>query len=84
MEQLKEYLKKARAFNAPKCRALCIGNTSADMDSVLGSFAMAWYYGQLSGNASELLYSPVINCKFNELPFRLEIIEHLNGFGIDG
>ena len=56
-----------------------MGNTSADMDSVVGSLALSWYYGETTKNA----YSPVINCLRNELRYRIEIIEHLNKFGLD-
>ena len=79
MNTLKQYLTKARQFNSPNFRALVIGNTSADMDSVVGSLALSWYYGQTTNSA----YSPVINCLRNELKYRIEIVEHLKRFGID-
>ena len=59
-----------------------LGNPSADMDSVVGSFVMSWLFGELKATG-DLLYSPVINCKRQELPMRIEIMRHFEQFGMD-
>ena len=82
MQNLKEYLIKARKFNSPKIKALVFGNSSADMDSVVTSFITSYYYGFIK-NHSNYLYSPVINCARQDLILRIEIIEHLKNCGID-
>jgi inorganic pyrophosphatase/exopolyphosphatase len=79
MDRLKEYLIDARFENSPKWKYLIFGNTSADMDSVVGSMLMSWYYFQKTGNK----YTPVVYCTRHELTFRFEILEHLALFGID-
>ena len=57
MEALKTYLCTARhEGNHPDLRFLIFGNTSADMDSVVGSILMSYYYGLKTGNK----YIPVI------------------------
>lgn len=81
MNTLKEYLINARQFNKPKLRALVFGNPSADMDSVVASITMSWYCGIYKPGYH--LYTPVINCPRKELPLRIEIVEHLNKFGIN-
>ena len=47
MQNLKEYLIKARKFNSQKIKALVFGNSSADMDSVITSFITSLLYGQV-------------------------------------
>ena len=42
MQSLKDTIMNARKFNSDKKRALCLGNTSSDMDSVVGSMLMSW------------------------------------------
>lgn len=73
---------QARAFNTPKVKAIVMGNPSADMDSVVGSIALSWWYGSLAGNAP-LKYCPVINCPREDLSMRVDIVHNLNKFGID-
>ena len=82
MQNLKEYLIKAREFNSPKIRALVFGNSSADMDSVVSSFITSYFYGSIKKHKN-YLYSPVINCAREDLVLRIEIIEHLKNCGID-
>ena len=45
MQNLKEYLIRARHYNSQKVQALVFGNSSADMDSVISSFIASFYYG---------------------------------------
>ena len=71
MKSFKEYLKKAKALNLPRSKAIVMGNVSADMDSVVGSMAMSWCYG-LKADAPQ--YSPLINCSRDELKMRIEIV----------
>ena len=51
-----------------------IGNPSADMDSMICSLGMSWFYGF----GKDILYSPVVNCYRSELKLRIEIMEHLS------
>ena len=69
MKSLIESISAARKFNLPTLRALCIGNVSADMDSVVGSLVMSQL---ISDNT--LKYTPVILCQKEELPLRIEIV----------
>jgi len=77
MKPLLQSIVNARAHNTPKLRHICIGNSSADMDSVVGSMLMS----HLKSNDS-FKYSPVIFCPKNELPYRIEIMQHLSRFGM--
>ena len=79
MNNLKDYLVSAMAENRPTYKNLIFGNTSADMDSVVGSILMSWYYGTKTG----IKYTPVIYCTRHELNFRFEILQHLSIFGIN-
>lgn len=79
MNQIKQYLIDAKKDNSPYYKALVFGNTSADMDSVVGSILMAWFFGTQTG----VKYMPVVYCTRHELTFRFEILQHLAVFGID-
>ena len=70
MDLLKQYLMDAKAVNTPHWKYLIFGNTSADMDSVVGSMLMSYFYGRKTGNK----YTPVIYCTRHELTFRFEIL----------
>lgn len=89
MQVLKNYLVEAKAFNTPSIRALVFGNPSVDMDSVIGSLGMSWYYGSGAGGeeakdgGGKLMYSPVINCSKENLYLRFDIIHNLHKHGID-
>ena len=50
-----------------------MGNTSCDMDSVVGAITLAYYYTRKLGEK----FVPVINCKKDELRYRLEIAMHM-------
>ena len=79
MDKLKQYLVDAMTENKPHWKYLIFGNTSADMDSVVGSVLMSYFYGRKTGNK----YTPVVYCTRHELTYRFEILEHLALFGID-
>ena len=79
MNNLKQYLETAMQDNRPVYKNLVFGNTSADMDSVVGSILMSWFYGTKTG----VSYTPVVYCTRHELTFRFEILGHLSTFGID-
>ena len=79
MNNLKEYLQVAMTHNQPAYKNLVFGNTSADMDSVVGSILMSWFYSFKTG----IKYTPVVYCTRHELTFRFEILGHLSTFGID-
>jgi inorganic pyrophosphatase/exopolyphosphatase len=82
MKALKDYIVSAKQFNTPKIRALVLGNSSADMDSVVGAMTLSWYFGSLK-NDNNLQYVPMINCTREELKMRIDIINHLNTFGMN-
>lgn len=48
---------------------LVLGNTSADMDSVVGSLGLAYYLSLKTGN----IWTPVINCRSDQLRLKVEI-----------
>ena len=82
MQRLNNYLLRAHAFNTGAGRkanncGLIFGNTSADMDSVVGAILMAWYYGELKPLKEGRFYSPVINIPRDQLHLRIEIVRHL-------
>jgi inorganic pyrophosphatase/exopolyphosphatase len=80
MDLLKTYLVEAKAFNTPNLRGLIFGNPSVDMDSVVGSIVMSYYYGSDMNPNQEMKgikYTPVINCPRDELNLRFDIIENL-------
>lgn len=71
MEKFKQYL--GRAGESEKPLRLCLGNVSCDMDSVVGSLALGYYY-YLKYN---LLFKPAINCSRAFFKMKLEIAMHL-------
>jgi len=52
---------------------IVMGNTSCDMDSVVGAITLAYYYTKKTGST----FVPVINCKKDEFRYRLEITLHM-------
>ena len=52
---------------------IALGNPSCDMDSVIGSIAMGYFFSITSGN----LILPVINTARDAFPAKFEIIKHL-------
>lgn len=79
MHSLKQYLISAREFNTPSYKALVLGNSSADMDSVVGAISLSWFYGE----GKPLKYTPVVNCLRSEIKLRIEIMEHLAKLGMN-
>lgn len=75
MNSLRQYIS-----SVPKLQKIVLGNSSADMDSVVGSIALSWYYGQIRNLGP---FSPVVNCPRSEFKFRIEIVQHLKNFGLD-
>jgi hypothetical protein len=51
-----------------------MGNVSVDMDSVVGSLTLAYYYNL----KYKQMYLPVVNCKRSFFPIKLDINMHLN------
>lgn len=77
MGYLKAHLRHARNYNKPTLISLAIGNPSVDMDSVISSFLVSLLLKQ------EHQYTPVINCSRDEFKFRIDVVKHLDNFGID-
>jgi inorganic pyrophosphatase/exopolyphosphatase len=75
MKKFKTYLKDTRAafLRADASLNLVMGNTSGDMDSIVGALGLA-YYLTLKTNTQ---WTPVVNCKRNELKLKVEIFQHL-------
>jgi inorganic pyrophosphatase/exopolyphosphatase len=46
-----------------------MGNTSADMDSVVGSLGLAYYLSLKTGE----MWTPVINCESDQFRLKVEI-----------
>jgi inorganic pyrophosphatase/exopolyphosphatase len=65
-------VEKARHKNPNFIYNYCLGNVSADMDSVIGSMTLSYYY-YLKYDKS---YIPVININKDEFPLRLDIVHH--------
>ena len=57
---------------------LALGNTSCDMDSVIGSICMGYFFTVKTGN----LMLPVINEAKDSFKHNLEIVKHLTDCGI--
>jgi len=83
MPRVRDFLKRNtmlarnRCFGQPGYPQLkiVIGNTSSDMDSCVGSLALAWYFTLRSGN--KIVYLPIMNCNKSEFKFKQEITMHL-------
>ncbi len=52
---------------------ICMGNVSVDMDSVLGSITLAYYYNLKYKET----FIPVVNCSRSFFPMKLDINMHL-------
>ena len=75
MKKFKSYLQDTRAafLQADANLNLVMGNTSGDMDSIVGALGLA-YYLTLKTNT---LWTPVVNCKRSELKLKVEIFRHI-------
>ena len=58
---------------------ICMGNVSVDMDSVIGSMTLSYYYF-LKHN---LIFIPTINCKRSFFPIKLDINLHLKACNLE-
>ena len=70
MKAIRNYLVEAKEYNTPNLKGLIFGNASADMDSVVGSIIMSWYYGSSVNpdyHENGIKYVPVLNCPKDEL-----------------
>lgn len=63
--------KSATQTNTPL--RLVIGNTSGDMDSIVGAMGLAYYYTL----KTKTLWTPVINCAKLEIKLKAEIYKHV-------
>jgi len=52
---------------------ICMGNVSVDMDSVVGSLTLAYYYSLKYKEP----FVPVVNCSRSFFPMKLDINMHL-------
>jgi len=52
---------------------LAMGNTSGDMDSIVGSMGLAYYLTLLTNE----VWTPVVNCSREDLQLKTEIYCHL-------
>jgi len=75
MNKFKSYLKdtRVRLLSAETSLNLVMGNTSGDMDSIVGALGLAYY---LTLKTNEL-WTPVVNCKRSELKLKVEIFKHI-------
>jgi len=76
MEAFRAALTHAKAL-APL--RICLGNVSVDMDSVVGSMALAYYYNLRSKEAP---FVGVANCTQTFFPLKLDINSHLAEHGL--
>ena len=83
MQGFRKYLSEATAAaksgtlgtdGKPPLR-IVMGNTSCDMDSVVGALTLGYYYTRKSTDGQ--LFVPVINCNANDFFCNLEITMHL-------
>lgn len=63
--------KSATQTNTPL--RLVIGNTSGDMDSIVGAMGLAYYYTL----KTKTLWTPVINCAKLDIKLKAEIYKHV-------
>lgn len=71
IKYLKEAKKEAKEGSEPLC--VCLGNTSGDVDSIVGALGMAYYLTL----KEKRMWVPLINCNKDELKLKPEIWEHL-------
>jgi hypothetical protein len=76
MEAFRHFITQARSLVSSQSAAhlkICMGNVSVDMDSVVGSLILAYYYNL----KFKEVYVPVVNCKRSFFPIKLDINMHL-------
>ena len=70
MEAFRHFITHARSsVKSQAALKICMGNVSVDMDSVVGSLILAYYYNL----KLKEVYIPVINCKRSFFPIKLDI-----------
>ena len=71
MNKFKTFLKDTRSalLRADASLNLVMGNTSGDMDSIVGALGLAYYLTL----KTKTLWTPVVNCKRSELRLKVEI-----------
>jgi hypothetical protein len=74
MEAFRSVVTQARqVLKTSDSAKLCMGNVSVDMDSVVGSLTLAYYYNLRYKEA----FVPVVNCSRAFFPMKLDINMHL-------
>lgn len=75
MQPFKLYLKEAyhHAVHSSQPLRLVMGNTSGDMDSIVGAMGLAYYYTL----KTQTLCTPVVNCAKSDLRLKAEIYKHI-------
>lgn len=81
MEALRTLLANSKSLlHSPSPLLICLGNVSVDMDSVLGSLSLAYYYTL----KHQQPYIPVVNCKKSFFSMKLDINMHLEESNVGG
>jgi inorganic pyrophosphatase/exopolyphosphatase len=81
MEAFRTVLTHAKALvGTPAPLRICLGNVSVDMDSVVGSMALAYYYNLRSKDTAPFV--GVANCTKSFFPLKLDINTHLAEHGL--
>ena len=74
------YIKSLRyLLNKGDCTKFVLGNSGADYDSVIGSLIYAYYMT----TSLKILYLPLIDCHYNDLSLRFEIMTVFDSLAID-
>ena len=90
MENLSRFLtvSKKLFINGRKV-SVCLGNVSADMDSLVGSIALSQYFNLQNGvtldNLEDSPYTfwiPVVNSLREDINLKPEQVKHLQDFGV--
>ena len=70
-----KYLREAKkaAKDGKEPLRVCLGNTSGDVDSIVGALGMGYYLTL----KEKKLWIPLVNCKKDELQLKPEIWEHV-------
>jgi inorganic pyrophosphatase/exopolyphosphatase len=66
-------LSKTNALTSELPLRLVMGNTSGDMDSIVGALGLAYYLTL----KTKLHWTPVVNCYKNDFNTKVEIYKHL-------
>lgn len=77
MEAFRHVLTQSKSLIASSSMPLriCLGNVSVDMDSVVGSLTLAYYYNLR--DKEESAFISVVNCSRSFFPMKLDINMHL-------